>query len=409
MIKQAQNSLNNKKFKSNTFLSYFFPFFMILAQYPIFSTFTVGILIIMAYTIVYYSTVSKKIYVHKYLLYLTLYITLMEIFDMLRGGFVRDGQINSIIMMYIWLFIISVSSSIIDMKKMYKVFSVIGIVSIGVIIYQSIFIYGFHQPMKPIPILPIPSSHSFVWESAMRPSGFFTEPAAYVSYILPLLFLTIYYKKYLFSGLIIFSILLSGSSSGIIFLAIYAFYSTFFLIKKLYKKIILIIGFILATYLFFTVGIFDSAIKKIATTDFEHQIRVTKGFLVYYDMSLSEKLFGIVGSLGHYILSHIENFPWANIYIINDKVRLLDYITSFSGEMVKSGIFAALLYIMIFYKMFKYDNKEFKGMLLLIIISTFISSFAYNAWFAYSYIIYFVMINPKVNKNFIILKFGDKK
>ena len=409
MIKQAQNSLNNKKFKSNTFLSYFFPFFMILAQYPIFSTFTVGILIIMVYTILYYSTVSKKIYVHKYLLYLTLYITLMEVFDMLRGGFVRDGQINSIIMMYIWIFIISVSSSIIDMKKMYKVFLVIGMVSIGIIIYQSIYIYGFHQPMKPIAILPIPSSHSFVWEPAMRPSGFFTEPAAYVSYILPLLFLTIYYKKHLFSGFIIFSILLSGSSSGIIFLAIYAFYSTFFLIKSIYKKIMLVAGFVLATYLFFSVGIFDSAIEKITKTDFEHQIRVAKGFLIYYEMSLSEKLFGIVGSVGNYILADLHSFPWAENYIIYDKIRLLDYITSFSGEMVKSGIFSSFLYIIIFYKMFKYDNKEFKGMLLLIIISTFISSFSYNAWFAYSYIIYFVMINPKVNKNFIILKFGEKK
>jgi len=400
--------MQTKVLKTNSFMSYFIPFFMILAQYPIFSTFTFGIFVIMMYSFLYYLTVNDKIYVHKYLLYLTLYITLMEVFDMVRGGFVRDGQINSILMMYIWLFVVSVSSSIIDIKKMYKVFSIIGIVSIVVIFYQSVFIYGLHQPMKPIAILPIPSTRSFVWEAAMRPAAFFTEPAAYVSYMLPLLFLSINFKKYIFSLFIIISILLSGSSSGIIFLAIYALYSTFFMIKGVSKKFLLLIGLILVTYLFFTVGIFDSAIKKIATTDFEHQIRVAKGFLIYYEMNLQEKLFGIVGSVGHYILANLHSFPWANIYIIDHKIHLLDYITSFSGEMVKSGIFASFLYIVMFYKMFKYDDISSRGMLLLIIISTFISSFSYNSWFAYSYIMYFVMINPKINKNFIILKYGDK-
>ncbi|XVH58077.1 hypothetical protein RYX27_17855 [Providencia hangzhouensis] len=392
------------KLKINYLVSSFIPILIILSQYKIIGHLSVGIFIIFIITALIIISDSFYFRMHKLTLFLVLSMILSTMLFFFRTQTFNSAQVNFLIMGVAHIIMISTCIKNVNYQIMYKTYKIIGIICILIIIYQSIVLYVFGKPVAPISILPIAESDIRLWQPALRPSAIFTEPQAYCSFILPLLILARSENDNVLSGFIIASIILSGSSFGILSLAIlllYLFLSERKNIKSMLSMLLFIIPLILVLI---SSPFMDSAIDKISKIDITNQIRLSKGFEIYFDMSVSEKFFGLDSSIEEYIKNNIGNYPWAFNYLNSDLEHLLNYVTSFSGTFVSYGLIPGILFTLLIFSNYYRTSGVARQMSILIILMSFTATLLFNAWFVFYYILLFVMQGKNKSNSFYNFK-----
>ena len=383
----------------------FLPVFPILAQYG-YGFSSIGIILMFAVTLGYLF-VGRRLFINKWLLLFGFYMLLHQLLLMFFLDYVPSYMINSLIMSVTTLLMIFVLCSNLNEDGLYKVWKAVGLIVMMGLFYHAFFVYILGMNISVIRILPFPVEGTHLWQRGMlRPMSFFTEPAAYAAYMLPLLFLAFKKKELLFAIAITLSIFLSTSSTGILlslFLWSYLIFSNKF--KRKYKIMIIIIlcSFIAA---FFYLSVFDFALQKLLNTKFEDSLRLSVGYQIYAALPSFEKIVGIVApNLKDYLLGDKLWFPWMQLY----PERLIGYTNTASRVFIQYGFIGGFLYLLLFYKMFRWDDKSCRGYLLVIFLTMFGQSMFLGSMFLLQFIIYFGLCNKALyGKNYFKISLNQK-
>lgn len=364
--------------------------FCVLAQYslPIMSY---GLVIATIYGLgsLFFRGVAK---LNKSMLLFVLWCLISQFFIYMFSG-TFDQNLNTYFFMFVALFLLG-TVGFVDQDCFFKVYRVFGAICSILVIYQFVLGNILGIPQSAIRILPVASEDLHFWiQNSNRTSGVFTEPQAFSSYILPLLIMLLFKKKYIEAIFISIAIFASSSSQGIILsLMIWGYYLVIYE-KKVANKVFYAVGgailMVLALVILKNVPMFQYIIEKIMSINIlSYDIRLTKGFQIFFAMPLWDKITGIgFGNLNDYLQNGNFHFFWMAL----TRKELFAYITTMSNVLVSFGVAAFILYLRIFIQNRKTCSPQAKLLLLVIFVSSFTQTILFNAWFVFYWVVFEVM------------------
>lgn len=378
--------------------------FSVLAQYSL-PVFSIGVASLLLYTIWYFAK-GENIYINLPMFVFVLFSLLSQIFIYIFSNTLLLNR-NTYLYMLICLFILSAIAGF-DAAIFEKIYTFVGTICGIIIILQFIQIHVLGQNVNPIMLFHVSEEELHYWNfNATRCMGFFSEPQAYCSYILPAIVIGLFRHKYLRTLFFTLTILLSGSSEGILLSGIiWLYYWCQEEKRPIIKGMIMLIGGF-GVLLVMNSAFFQSSLEKIMSINlFGYDIRLTKGWQIYSQMPILDKLTGIGnGNLTEYLLNHDLDLFWLNL----TRPELVGYVTTMSGVFISFGIFGGFLYVFTLIV----NIWRQKGIAKLLCIIVFIASFAqtllFNAWFIYMWGLIFMYDNHDDHLRFYMLKVNWKR
>lgn len=377
--------------------------FSILAQYDL-PLMSYGLVLALLYS-AFFMLFQRTICLNKPML---LFISFAILQQAVMYGVTNTFSINrnTYLFMFICLFLLAVMGQI-DKNHFMRVYSAIGLMMDCIVLYQFVKANLFGILQSSIQILPVAESEQHFWlKESNRVSGLFTEPQGYCSYVLPLLIMLIFRKRYKSAVFFSITMIASTSSQGIILMAFVWMYYLVLYERNVAKRMARAIIFMtLGLAGLFILGCLPASrfiIDKILSINiFGYDIRLTKGFQIYFAMPLLDKITGIgFGNLREYLLNGGFSFFWMKL----TKDTLFAYITTMSNVLVSFGIFGFIFYINVFRENLKTARGEARLMLFVILISSFTQTILFNAWFVFSWIV-FEVVDDKRNRNYWNIRF----
>lgn len=249
----------------------------------------------------------------------------------------------------------------INLKQFIKFYKILALIII-IFFYLQEFTYfttGYRisglMPGLPIYLEGVEDAKTFVREQtyANRSSSFFSEPAALVQFLIPLLAIFLFDKKqsnrYFWIGLLGFTLLMTRSGNALLGLLVIFIIFVFkilqkssIIIKIIYIFSILIFGSIaLKIYINSEIGE-DLIERKEEITEIDEKssgfFRIFRGYFVYDDYSPNEKIFGI----DDIIL--IEKITDSSIVATDSHVNL--YFNVIQSILLRTGIIGLSIFLM---------------------------------------------------------------
>lgn len=303
---------------------------------------------------------------------------------------IHGSLLNTLISITIVMVCMFPVARAINYSKMLGALNWVALISIGGIIYHFIVIRsgGVVFPIK-LPFMPEMAQTSRLYSEMNRPTSFYWEPAAYVTYMMVPLFLSLHEKKFLWSTIIAVSMFLSTSSTGILMSV--AMLITYILTQKVetkYKMGALIAG--LTVFLILTnTDYFLAGVEKIETTDIESTSRLINGPLMVKAMPFFDLVTGMKASTPYeYYMSGGFNDP--GILLKDDNM----YVSTFWFVLAKYGVIGLILFILLYFDFVKKCRASIPFMVY-IFCSLFFQSlkpgdagFAFHVIFLYVFVYY---------------------
>ena len=243
---------------------------MLIPFYGVFEPYKISIIPFTAIilSIIALSHYDRKIKVTKqtkpYLIFVG-YMTIRDILHMFLSVSDPIGtQVNRLIsnvVLYVLIFV--VCNNDFDEAILYRWWKIAGVIFGLGMIYHVFQLLVLGQDIYPLSLIPgYDIAHKGV-ESFTRPTSFFSEPAAYVGSMLPLLFLALKRKDFKWAALSTFLIAVSTSTVGIILVAV--LWLVFIISeKKSFKVTVLYSAFVvLFVAMFMYLPIFSDALQKL--------------------------------------------------------------------------------------------------------------------------------------------------
>jgi hypothetical protein len=378
------------------YISFIFPFYIILIYYG-FGFGSIGDWLLIFFSFLSFKRELMKV---KQLIFFISFIILYDLYILVYNGFYLEQSFyNREIFTIIKLTCILIISSKIDFTIFKKsIYLITVITSLGVI-YHVILIYS-GQSVSTISFYAFEASRFS--QVAVRPLSIFPEPAAIVSFSIIPLYLLMNERKVLYSILLSIIILLSTSSTGIIYLAIVW---SFFLYKSHYTKLtklltIFILSIIVTQY--YSNDVFKLSSQKFTkeVTNFENQklfednIRLLSGPLLFSTLSSTQILFGLRSSS---IDNYVNNSNDASLALL--KVEDSVFLPSFWLIWASYGLVGLILYLYIFFCFYK-KNKNLAPLMVVFFVGMFIQKIAVGPVFIF-YIIFLITENNYNNSKLI--------
>lgn len=343
-------------------------FELCFALYPIISAYSIhGVPMYLAMLLVLdaFALMRKRMIAKELLWPVALMLAFLVIHDVLLI-FAVDAPmaaINSLIGTIITLGSLIIIAPALDWKKFRGSLNWVAILSLlGIFYHFSEFYQGYAVSPLTLPFFDSISDDSRVLEEAFRPRSFFAEPQAYATFMMIPLIMAFNERKFLWAGIIIFSVLLSTSTTGFAFTLIIV--GTYILTQQVgigYKILVVIIALLLLN-LFFNLDFFSYSLNKVENTTAENDIRLYQGRMMVLHMDPSYWVIGM---------------PFLNPYQFFKSGELtgLD-ITVYEGNMIfvptfwlmimRFGVIGLLIYLNIYYRMFRYARHLWPWALCLI-------------------------------------------
>lgn len=193
---------------------------LLFASYCILSGYSWGIvkgnlLFLFIMAIMAYIRKGKSVVKMKELTWLVTFVAIHE-FVLAMVINAPGYMINNTISILISCILIYPIVRALNIEKLLGALNLVGIISIVGIVYHYIIIRngGTVSPI-PLPFMPGLDTASRLYEEGNRPTSFYWEPAAFVTYMMVPLFLALRNKKFIWSMVIIVSMFLSTSTTGI--------------------------------------------------------------------------------------------------------------------------------------------------------------------------------------------------
>ena len=325
--------------KRNHIMEIFLPFFGVFEPYKI-SIIPFTAIMLLAIILFRESRVlSVKKGAKPYIVFLV-YMFFRDILHMVFSESVSvNSQFNRMleyVVLYILIFF--VCSGDFDENALFRWWKIAGtLFGIGMM-YHVFQLLILNQPVHPISLIPGYDIAHDVDALYSRPTSFFSEPAAYVTSMLPLLFLSLKRQNFIWAAVSTFLIVVSTSTVGVVLTAIMWF--LFIVFEKKSAKTVLLYGAFVAVFvaLFLTLPIFSDTLKKLdAVTSGESTwgSRIAGPFDMIKAMKWYELPFGTsVLDTTKFVYSRMDRF--------NSHSSVFNYIHQ--GRDVFFNTFAMLIY-----------------------------------------------------------------
>ncbi len=405
------NSIDKLKIKNKVnvakIFSYFFPFLLIFTQYKYYSI-NIGLLILYFLTsILFFQKQILKI--QPLFLLFNLSVFTLVIIDILFYESMFHASWPYYFSGLLLLFSIFISSQSLDYSSIFKMYKLLGLVATYIIIFQGIELYLFSINIAPINILPLPTNTAYLWVYSSRPSGLFTEPQLYSTFVLPLFLHSLLMRNWRISLILLFGILISGSTYGVLISI------TLILWTRIQIKDILSIRFLLVVFtgvsiiilILFNSSLLNTMTDKLLNTNLMEDIRVGKAIYLVKEMSFSELLIGVDSTIEEMVSENINNFPWMYRYIENSS-RLLYYLSGFFGLLLHYGIVPFGIFIILLVTIYFKGNIYQRGMALIIFMHSLSATILFNGYYVFLFTLLFLDTPFGLSKiKFMKIKFKD--
>lgn len=385
-------SLEAKKFsRQETVLSHLLPVAFFLFQYGSYGIYGIMYTYLL-FCCVYFVFRYKHIPVFKPLLIYTICLVILTFINCtIIGGLLSKRLIVSIILYLFCGYSVSIIAAHTDKDALYKCWKFLGILTGIIISYQFIQITFLHHSVHAINVLPLTSEDIEACENWIkdhdRPIAFFTEPAAVVSFLTPLLAMAQHKRDFLTSISVSIFILMTASTSGLIVLII-MWSTSLSQIKFSVLTYLLVISFSAAIlFLFLATDLFGTSVEKILyETSGESSnmyVRVIMGWNIFFSLDTRSMIMGIPDiDMTKYALTHASEYVNA-LVLWGDDI----YTNSAQKVFLFSGFIGAGVYIWMLNKLYKSLEKGAKPFFWSVIALMFFSSnFYINGLFVMQFI-----------------------
>lgn len=387
-------SLEEKKISIFTkVLSFLFPFYLLFSSYSISG---INLCYYIYIPIIILAFLDRNsLFIERNTLYFLLVIVIQEIcvllFMDLNKHNITSIEISLLFSIITTLLVFSFRTYV-DIKYMLKVYTLLGTICAIVLCLQAFKIYILNLPSPPIMLFEQFRDRALSSVDLTRPSSFFNEPQHYASFLLPLIYFKMIEKKYMLALFLSISIVFSGSSQGIIILLSCWIYFFIFIYTGKNKGVII---FTLAISIIFVFlienGLVNFMFGKILKTDFSTNIRIARGFGIWYGLPLKEKIIGIGNiSVNEYILAKGYSLFWYRDPAIYSDA--LDFISSFSANFIFYGLFGGIAFIVLLLKLKTKIESQYIGLILIITISSFTQTLVFNSWYVFYFSLLLLLI-----------------
>lgn len=372
-------SLNAKKYsRQEIVLSFLLPVAFFLFPYGNYGIHGIMYTYLL-FCCVYYVFKYRHIPVFKPLLIYTICLVILTLINCtIFGGGLSKRLIVSIILYLFCGCCVSIIADHTDKDALYKCWKFLGVLTGVIIFYQFIQITFLHHSVHAINVLPLTGADIEACENWIadsdRPIAFFTEPAAVVSFLTPLLALAQQKREYITAIIVSVSILLTASTSGLIVLLI-MWSTALSQIKFSFLTYILVFSVsAVILYLFLATDLFGTSVEKIMyETSGESSnmyVRVIMGWAIFFHVDIRSMLMGVPDiDLTNYALNHASEYVNA-LVLWGDDI----YTNSAQKVFLFSGFIGASVYIWMLIKLYKSLEKGAKPFFWSVIALMFFSS-----------------------------------
>lgn len=385
------NTLNTRKIsKGDSQWSFFLPFAFLFAQYEygLGSVMLTYCILFMGYCIIKY----REFPVFKPLSVYTIWYVLILLSTVVLYGHAADRAfVMKLFKILISGFCVIIVAKHVDKDSLYRNWKVLGMIVCAVIAFQFFQIFILHHSVLPIRLLPVSSGELMRndnWTTPSdRPVAFFTEPAMVVTYLIPVLFFAQQKKDLLVSIIVSISILLTGSTSGIMMLIIMWGLSFFSYKFSRTAKIFMVVIAICAVIAFLNLSFFSQSLEKLtfelSGDSGNMDVRMLRGYWVYGVLDVRSQLLGISDyDIASYVYGNASEFTMQTVYEDNF------YLNTIQRILIQTGALGALIYIWMLIQLWRSTYKEVQPYLAVVIVSMFFASHFYiNGMFVMQFII----------------------
>ena len=273
-------------------------------------------------------------------------------------------------------------------EKMVGSINWVALLVIGGLLYQMPFIIagGFVQPLK-LPFLPAPEVSRLLSE-VWRPTSFFWEPQSIVSFLLIPLFLALVEKKYVWFGVVAVSMLLSTSTTGIVYvfgiIALYIYNNR----KKTGSVAMVAIIMIALYFIMMNSSFFSLGTEKLMNSDVTTDSRTAQGWWICSSMPIQYWILGApFEDAYHYFMAGGGDFN-ENIVVYGTTI----YMATFWMVIFYYGIIGLCFYLAPYFYMIKRDKLILPFMFCLL-MSLFSNPDFLKGAFLFDMVFVFVFVN----------------
>lgn len=370
---------------------------ILIAMYPILMGYQYGsipctLLFLLVMDVIALSRKTSFSLPSKYMKFLMFFVILHEIFLCLTMELVPNYHINSIVSLLVVLPSLFVITPTVNYEKLKGGINLIAIICMIGMIYHFIILQTGHfiSPIK-VPFMPDLQSGTRLYSEVFRPCSFFWEPQSYCTFMSVPLFYSLIDKKYVWAVMIILSMFLSTSTTGIaisiLSLAIYVLTQN---VSKAQRIIIIIVGIGLV-YVLFTADFLSAGVEKMESTSYESSSRLYNGPTLVANMPIEDLIFGINYS------NVYDYYQAGNVHaVLMEKYNSL-FMPSFWNALVKFGVIGLFLYMGVYIESIKRSKLLFVYVLPLI-VALFTNPDFLGGLFAFEFIIIYSFISFENNK-----------
>lgn len=363
---------------SSSYIEYYLPFYMLLVPYKfgIINLGTIGLLITAALTLLKNNFIFIwRGYYNRYLLFFA-YCLLRDFIDLLFGASSAKSQINLMIEYTVLFFLVFIVCSVdFDEDKLYKAWRFAGTIYGLGLLYHIIMLYAFRKSVTPISIIPGYSLRDVEFVATNRPSSFFSEPAAFVSAMMPLEFLALKRRDLKYAILSTILILLATSTVGIILSVVLWISIIVTTRRKNGKKSVLVFILFLLVAFFMVVPAFNESYIKfleVAEGGSTFGSRVEAGFEVVSTLKPTELLFGT-------LFNEVSDYMAVNASLFDNSSKAINYylrtgsiyLNTISVIIFKYGLIGVIFYWVTFKDKFSIKDYEAKVFLIMCLVTAF--------------------------------------
>lgn len=342
---------------------------------------------------------KKRIRNNKTMLFLTVFVLLHEFVLFFTLPSVPSSFVNLVIGFAITLLSIPIITSAIDYDKIVGSINWVTIICIIGLVFQfmELQISGSVTALK-VPFMPALDQESRLFEESFRPSSFFWEPQSYCSFMFVPLFIALLDKNYIWSVVIIISMFLSGSTTGIIMSGVILILFVFTQEAGFKSKVMMIIAGVGLGVLLFTSSLFTKGVEKMENVNYEENSRLYNGPALVINMPIEDL---ILGGNAADVSDYYASGAAGSGYLLEkyDKV----YVSTFWEVIVKFGIIGLVLYMAVYI----YPIRKNKATLLYmgpLIVALFSNPDFIGGLFAFEFIFIYAFLkkNPSSKANNVI-------
>lgn len=374
-----------KKVKEGFGLEYFLPFYPLLVQYNIGPTSlgNIGLIIVALYIIIkqrYIIEIKSK---YKYFVLFIIYAVFRDILRMIITVNYSQTYVNRIAeYVIIFLAVLIVCNKRFEEKKLYFTWKIAASIYIGGLIFHMIQLYVLGQPITPISIIPGYSLRIKEMVATLRPSSFFSEPAAFVSAILPLEFLALKNKEIKWAIIVTFFVLCSTSTVGIILSLV--LWSCFLIssTETIKTKIVIFVSAIVIIVLFINLNIFSTSLSKLLDVSFggsTFESRIAVGFDIIKTQPIETLFFGTnYGEASSYVTQNISKFAPSSSVLVYYRANSI-FLNTFSKIIFMYGFLGVFLFYLPLVKALQNSKYSAKSYIIMVIVATFAQTMLLNA------------------------------